>query len=91
MRLNSRAEWCRFGFELAAAILALLAAWFWYRSAAAPLPPELTYLDGAPATDPFFKALQDGVSLNKTGAAFAASSALCAAFATIIGLLKRSR
>ena len=65
------------------------AAWFWYLSAQSPLPPMVTYFDHAPDTDPFFAAMQAGVGLNRTAAAFAAVSALSAGLATFAAFFRR--
>jgi hypothetical protein len=76
--------------EGATAIFALTAAAFWFWSAAHPLPPELTYIGGAPASDPFYAALQEGTALNRFAALFAGLSAGCAGAATVTGWLSRA-
>jgi hypothetical protein len=64
------------------AVSAFAAAVFWYLSARNKLPEMVSYWDGTPSDDPFFVAMQKGVTLNKWAAGFAGVSAICAAAAT---------
>ena len=50
---------------------------------------ELTYLDGAPATDPFYDSLQEGVRLNRLAVICAGLSAFSATATTITSWLAR--
>jgi hypothetical protein len=72
--------------NIASAITAFVAACFWYLSAWNRLPEMVTYWDSTPSNDPFFVAVQKGVTLNRWAAAFAAASAICAALATLASL-----
>ncbi len=64
------------------AVSAFAAAVFWYLSARNILPEMVGDWDGFPSNDPFFVALQRGVTLNKWAAGFAGVSAVCTAAAT---------
>jgi hypothetical protein len=65
--------------DVLAAIAALIAAIFWFRSARVQFPPPVSYWggQGAPEGDPFFQALKSSASLNKSAAAYSCVSALC--------------
>ena len=58
------------------AVSAFAAAVFWYLSARNILPEMVGDWDGFPSNDPFFVALQRGVTLNKWAAGFAGVSAV---------------
>jgi len=60
-----------------AAIFALLAAVFWFASAARDLPAMVTYWGGAPPDDPFFASIRSSARLNRWAAFFSGLSALC--------------
>lgn len=69
--------------NLLSALAAFAAAWLWYLSARSKLPPMVPYLDETPEDDPFRVALQQGVSLNRRAALFAAAAAACSGLATL--------
>lgn len=70
--------------DVTAAAFALLAAYYWLRSAATPMPAPITYCDFTPARDPFLTAVRTATRLNRLAATFAAMSALAAAGASIV-------
>jgi hypothetical protein len=78
-----------FVLNLVAALAALGAAVFWFRSAARDLPPMKTYWTQAPPDDPLVMALQAGVRDNRIAAALAGVSAACMALATLMQALGR--
>lgn len=63
---------------LASGIFALIAAVFWFISAATPPPAPIAYYDSAPPNDPFFASLVFGGNMNRWAAFFSGLSALCA-------------
>jgi hypothetical protein len=69
---------------LASAVTAIFAAAFWFLSAAQAPPPLRTYWDAAPPSDPFFKAVAEGIVWNRLAALFAGISAACTAAATLL-------
>lgn len=72
--------------NLISAGCAFVAAFYWYCSARTALPPLVAYFDAAPKTDPFYAALQQGTTFNRTAAAFAAASALSACITALLGI-----
>jgi hypothetical protein len=65
--------------DVATAVFAFLAAIFWFLSAAGKLPPMVTYLDGAPDTDPFYAAMKFSAFMNTIAALCSGvAAALCA-------------
>lgn len=72
-----------FVLNLLAALAALSAAGFWFRSAARPLPPMRAYWSQAPPDDPFAVALRATASDDRVAAALAGASAVCMALATL--------
>jgi hypothetical protein len=70
------------GCQLGSAVTALLAAWFWFRSARERAPP-MTY-EGIERLQSW---LDGAVSANRWAASFAAASALLAGIGTLIGLM----
>jgi hypothetical protein len=56
--------------ELAAAIFAIVAAVFWFVSAAQKLPPMLAYFGATPTTAPFYASLRFTVAMNRWAALF---------------------
>ena len=62
--------------DLLTAVAALGAAWLWLQSTG-PLPPIVTYFDGAPPQDPFYHSLVESASYSRDAACCAAASALC--------------
>jgi hypothetical protein len=63
--------------DIGAAIFALVAAVFWFRSAAVKLPPMSDTLDSPQEDDPFYKAVKSSAQLNKWAALFSGLSAAC--------------
>lgn len=49
------------------AVSAFAAAVFWYLSARNKLPEMVSYWDGTPSDDPFFVAMQKGVTTKQVG------------------------
>lgn len=76
----------KFGADMTTAAFALLAAFYWYRSASNRLPAMVSYWDGAPETDPFFVALQKGIVLNRLAAISASISAIAAATSALMSI-----
>jgi hypothetical protein len=62
--------------DIAAALLALVAAVFWFLSAYGKLPPMITYLGWTPDDDPFYQAVKFSAKMNKYAAGFSGASAL---------------
>jgi hypothetical protein len=54
--------------DVAAAVFALLAAVFWFLSAAGKLPPMVAYYDKTPDTDPFYQAVRFSAFMNTIAA-----------------------
>lgn len=75
------------GLNLLSALAAFAAAWLWYLSARNKLPPMVTYFDATPEDDPFLVALQQGTSLNRRAALFAAAAAACSGLATLTSMV----
>ena len=63
--------------DMGAALLALVAAYFWFRSASGELPPIVTYWRSAPSDDPFYQAVIHSAEMNRWAAGFSSVSALC--------------
>jgi hypothetical protein len=70
--------------DLATALFALAAAYFWFLSAG-KLPPMRTYWDGTPARDPYRKAVERSAQLNSIAATLSGCSALCAFLSYLAG------
>jgi len=66
------------------AIFSMLAAFYWYKSAANKLPPMIAYWGCAPAHDPFFVAMQKGIVLNRVAAIFSALAAAGGALSMLL-------
>ncbi len=64
--------------DLATALFALAAAFFWFRSAYGGLPPIVTYFDATPSSDPYRIAIEKSAWLNTIAAALSGCSAFCA-------------
>ena len=62
---------------MGAALFALVAAFFWFRSAYGKPPPMVTYWGSAPSVDPFYQAVKFSAEMNRVAAAFSGASALC--------------
>lgn len=75
-----------FALNLASGIAALVAAYFWFRSAWGDVPPMRPYWGEAPKSDPFVMSLAASALSNRIAAAAAFVSAMCAASATLLGL-----
>lgn len=71
------------------AVFALVAAIFWFRSAANALPRHVTYWNAAPPDDPFVMALQFATRMNRIAALFSGLSALCAACSVMLRIAQR--
>lgn len=69
----------------AAGIFGFLAAIFWFLSAYGPLPPMLSYWDGAPAFDPLYASMKFSAHMNT----FAAVLSGCSALSTVASLVAR--
>ncbi len=61
---NAKSRW----IDVATAGFALLAAVFWFLSAAGKLPPMVSYYDSAPDTDPFYQAVKFSALMNTIAA-----------------------
>ena len=64
-------------WDIAAALLALVAAVFWFLSAYGELPAMATYWGHAPESDPFYQAVKFSATMNRYAAGFSGASALC--------------
>jgi hypothetical protein len=69
-------RWLDFG----AAVFAIVAAVFWFLSAAGNVPSIMTYWGQAPGNDPFYATLQHSAEMNMWAAMFSGLSALCVFF-----------
>jgi hypothetical protein len=76
-------KWC----DIAAALLALVAAVFWFLSAYGELPAMAMYWGHAPESDPFYQAVKFSATMNRYAAGFSGASAICMS----IGLFIRHR
>jgi hypothetical protein len=74
-------------WDIAAALLALVAAVFWFLSAYGELPAMATYWGHAPESDPFYQAVKFSATMNRWAAGFSGASALCMG----VGLIIRQR
>jgi hypothetical protein len=73
--------------DIACALFALVAALFWFMSAAGKLPPMIAYWDSTPTNDPYYVAIAHSARLNRFAAGFSGLSALCLAISTIVRYL----
>jgi hypothetical protein len=71
--------------DVAAALLAITAAVFWFLSAYGKLPPMVSYWDKAPESDPFYGAVKFSAVTNRWAAGFSGASALSMAARLFIG------
>jgi hypothetical protein len=71
--------------DVTAALLALIAAAFWFRSAYRKLPPVVTYWGKTPESDPFYQAVRFSAVMNRWAAGFSGASALSMAARLFIG------
>jgi hypothetical protein len=69
--------------NIGAAVFAIAAAGFWFASAYGEVPHMITYLDGAPESDPFFKNVRFSAQMNQYAATLSGLSALCWAFSVL--------
>jgi hypothetical protein len=74
-------------WDIAAALLALVAAVFWFLSAYGELPAMAMYWGHAPKSDPFYQAVKFSATMNRYAAGFSGASALCMG----VGLIIRQR
>ena len=63
--------------DISGALLAFVAAVFWFMSAYGKLPPMIPYWDRTPDTDPFYQAITFSARMNQWGALFSGLSAVC--------------
>jgi hypothetical protein len=63
--------------DIGAALFALVAAIFWFRSAYGKFPPLIAYYDQTPENDPFYSAVKFSAEMNKWAAGLSGFSALC--------------
>jgi hypothetical protein len=63
--------------DIGSALLALVAAVFWFLSAYGKLPPMIAYWNQTPENDPFYEAVRFSAVMNKWAAGFSGASALC--------------
>ena len=75
-------------FNFVAVITAGLAAYFWFRSATVKLPGIKSYWDGAPADDPFYKAVKRSTELSASAAVFTGMSVALSAVSPMVTLVK---
>jgi hypothetical protein len=71
------------------AAAALVAAFFWFRSAAGAMPPIVTYWDRTPLEDPYYQAVLRSLRSNRIAAVAAGVSALFMAVALLIPFAHR--
>jgi hypothetical protein len=71
--INRFAAW----LDILTAVFAVVAAGFWFASAAGALPPILSYWGGVPADDPFYSAIRFSAKMNAFAAVFSGVSAVC--------------
>ena len=74
-------------WDIAAALLALVAAIFWFLSAYGELPAMAMYWGHAPESDPFYQAVKFSATMNRYAAGFSGASVLCMG----VGLIIRQR
>jgi hypothetical protein len=63
--------------DVVAAVLALVAAAFWFLSARGELQPIVPYWGFTPPSDPFYQAVRFSAHMNTLAAGFSGASALC--------------
>jgi len=71
--------------DVGAAVLALVAAVFWFLSAYGKLPPIIPYWGRTPANDPFYQAVKFSAGMNRWAAGFSGGSALCMGLRLFLG------
>jgi Na+/proline symporter len=71
--------------DVAAALLAIIAAVFWFLSAYGKLPAMVTYLGQTPESDLFYKAVKFSAVMNRWAAGFSGASALSMSARLFIG------
>jgi hypothetical protein len=76
----------KIGLDVASAVFALLAAYFWLQSAKTDVPAPGTYWDGTPENDPFLVAFRTAARQSRNAAMCAGASALLAAASTLSGI-----
>jgi hypothetical protein len=74
-------------WDIAAALLALVAAVLWFLSAYGELPAMVAYWGQTPNNDPFYQAVKFSAKMNRYAAGFSGASALCMS----VGLFIRQR
>jgi hypothetical protein len=88
-------QYLTFIFNLMAALVGVVAAVYWYRSATVTYPPILQATPPPIAggsvvnTRPLLQALEKSGQLNKIAARYTASASLLAAFSLLAGLLQQ--
>jgi len=80
MNLKQRLRRCAAEMEkwldVAAALLLIISAVFWFLSAYGKLPPIVTYWGQTPERDPFYQAVKFSAVMNRWAAGFSGVSAL---------------
>jgi Na+/proline symporter len=71
--------------DVAAALLAIIAAVFWFLSAYGKLPPMVAYWGKTPESDPYYEAVKFSAVMNRWAAGFSGASALSMAARLFIG------
>jgi hypothetical protein len=71
--------------DVAAAVLAFIAAGFWFLSAYGELPRIVPYWGQTPESDPFYQAVRLSAVMNRWAAGFSGASALSMAARLFIG------
>jgi hypothetical protein len=78
--INPFAAW----LDILTAVFAVVAAGFWFASAAEALPPMLSYWGGVPVNDPFYSAIRFSAKMNAFAAVFSGVSAVCMGISAIL-------
>jgi hypothetical protein len=71
--------------DVAAALLAIIAAVFWFLSAYGKLRPLVAYWGKTPESDPYYEAVKFSAVMNRWAAGFSGASALSMAARLFIG------
>jgi hypothetical protein len=71
--------------DVAAALLAITAAVFWFLSAYGKLPPMVAYWGQTPESDPYYEAVKFSAVMSRWAAGFSVASALSMAARRFIG------
>jgi hypothetical protein len=71
--------------DLATALFALMAAFFWFWASSVNLPPTVAYWDATPPSDPHTLAVARSARLNSIAAFLSGLSAACAFLSYLAG------